>query len=111
MKSLAPSYSVTIVILVLQWLLINTIVLHANIRYEKLQRWDDALKAYTAKSAQASSQHLKLEATLGTNLKDSLLVLRLDAYRATSVSLVVNSILLSKFRFCYHGSHIYLVLY
>nr|GEW20723.1 serine/threonine-protein kinase TOR isoform X2 [Tanacetum cinerariifolium] len=33
--------------------------------YEKLQRWDDALKAYTAKSAQASSQHLILEATLG----------------------------------------------
>ncbi|CAI9277675.1 unnamed protein product [Lactuca saligna] len=25
-------------------------------RYEKLQRWDDALKAYTAKSAQATSQ-------------------------------------------------------
>ncbi|XP_050232506.1 serine/threonine-protein kinase TOR isoform X2 [Mercurialis annua] len=33
--------------------------------YEKLQRWDDALKAYTAKSAQASSPHLVLEATLG----------------------------------------------
>ncbi|PWA90617.1 target of rapamycin [Artemisia annua] len=33
--------------------------------YEKLQRWDDALKAYTAKSAQASSQHLVLDATLG----------------------------------------------
>ncbi|KAI3820134.1 hypothetical protein L1987_13992 [Smallanthus sonchifolius] len=33
--------------------------------YEKLQRWDDALKAYTAKSAQASSQHLILDATLG----------------------------------------------
>nr|XP_043617793.1 serine/threonine-protein kinase TOR isoform X2 [Erigeron canadensis] len=33
--------------------------------YEKLQRWDDALKAYTAKSTQASSQHLILDATLG----------------------------------------------
>ncbi|KAG8650537.1 serine/threonine-protein kinase TOR isoform X2 [Manihot esculenta] len=33
--------------------------------YEKLQRWDDALKAYTAKAAQASSPHLVLEATLG----------------------------------------------
>ncbi|KDP44557.1 hypothetical protein JCGZ_16390 [Jatropha curcas] len=33
--------------------------------YEKLQRWDDALKAYTAKAVQASSPHLVLEATLG----------------------------------------------
>ncbi|EXB61547.1 Serine/threonine-protein kinase TOR [Morus notabilis] len=33
--------------------------------YEKLQRWDDALKAYTAKAAQASSPHLVLDATLG----------------------------------------------
>ncbi|XP_062021485.1 serine/threonine-protein kinase TOR [Rosa rugosa] len=33
--------------------------------YEKLQRWDDALKAYTAKASQASSQHLILDATLG----------------------------------------------
>ncbi|KAL7590989.1 hypothetical protein Lser_V15G32158 [Lactuca serriola] len=33
--------------------------------YEKLQRWDDALKAYTAKSAQATSQRLILDATLG----------------------------------------------
>lgn len=33
--------------------------------YEKLQRWDDALKAYTAKSSQASSPHLVLDATLG----------------------------------------------
>ncbi|XP_022763546.1 serine/threonine-protein kinase TOR isoform X3 [Durio zibethinus] len=33
--------------------------------YEKLQRWDDALKAYTAKANQASSRHLVLEATLG----------------------------------------------
>ncbi|KAJ8764782.1 hypothetical protein K2173_009184 [Erythroxylum novogranatense] len=33
--------------------------------YEKLQRWDDALKAYTAKASQASSPHLVLEATLG----------------------------------------------
>ncbi|XP_076915398.1 serine/threonine-protein kinase TOR-like [Bidens hawaiensis] len=33
--------------------------------YEKLQRWDDALKAYTAKSAQATSQHVMLDATLG----------------------------------------------
>ncbi|KAH0728770.1 hypothetical protein KY284_004635 [Solanum tuberosum] len=33
--------------------------------YEKLQRWDDALKAYTAKASQASSPHLCLDATLG----------------------------------------------
>ncbi|KAM1650754.1 hypothetical protein ACFXTH_003293 [Malus domestica] len=33
--------------------------------YEKLQRWDDALKAYTAKASQASSPHLVLDATLG----------------------------------------------
>ncbi|KAH0977767.1 hypothetical protein GBA52_027486, partial [Prunus armeniaca] len=33
--------------------------------YEKLQRWDDALKAYTAKASQASSAHLVLDATLG----------------------------------------------
>ncbi|KAM5549808.1 serine/threonine-protein kinase TOR [Rosa sericea] len=33
--------------------------------YEKLQRWDDALKAYTAKASQASSPHLILDATLG----------------------------------------------
>ncbi|XP_009627458.1 serine/threonine-protein kinase TOR isoform X1 [Nicotiana tomentosiformis] len=33
--------------------------------YEKLQRWDDALKAYTAKASQASSPHLALDATLG----------------------------------------------
>ncbi|CAI0401157.1 unnamed protein product [Linum tenue] len=33
--------------------------------YEKLQRWDDALRAYTAKASQASSPHLVLEATLG----------------------------------------------
>ncbi|KAF5809368.1 putative non-specific serine/threonine protein kinase [Helianthus annuus] len=33
--------------------------------YEKLQRWDDALKAYTAKSTQASSQRIMLDATLG----------------------------------------------
>nr|KAJ0191967.1 hypothetical protein LSAT_V11C800433810 [Lactuca sativa] len=30
----------------------------------RLQRWDDALKAYTAKSAQATSQRLILDATL-----------------------------------------------
>nr|KAJ0192797.1 hypothetical protein LSAT_V11C800445140 [Lactuca sativa] len=36
-------------------------------RYEKLQRWDDALKAYTAKSAQATSQRLILDATLGNS--------------------------------------------
>ncbi|CAN0898767.1 AP-4 complex subunit epsilon, partial [Linum grandiflorum] len=34
-------------------------------RYEKLQRWDDALRAYTVKASQASSLHLVLEATLG----------------------------------------------
>ncbi|KAI5604042.1 hypothetical protein POPTR_001G289200v4 [Populus trichocarpa] len=33
--------------------------------YEKLQRWDDALKAYTVKASQVSSPHLVLEATLG----------------------------------------------
>ncbi|XP_038681159.1 serine/threonine-protein kinase TOR isoform X1 [Tripterygium wilfordii] len=33
--------------------------------YEKLQRWDDALKAYTNKTSQTSSPHLVLEARLG----------------------------------------------
>ncbi|CAI9104219.1 OLC1v1002849C2 [Oldenlandia corymbosa var. corymbosa] len=33
--------------------------------YEKLQRWDDALKAYTAKASQTSNPHLVLDATLG----------------------------------------------
>ncbi|KAG1342788.1 serine/threonine-protein kinase TOR [Cocos nucifera] len=33
--------------------------------YEKLQRWDDALKAYTIKSSQASSPLYNLDATLG----------------------------------------------
>lgn len=33
--------------------------------YEKLQRWDDALKAYTVKASQASTPHLVLDATLG----------------------------------------------
>lgn len=33
--------------------------------YEKLQRWDDALRAYNAKASQASSPHLGLDATLG----------------------------------------------
>lgn len=33
--------------------------------YEKLQRWDDALKAYTAKAAQATNPHALQEATLG----------------------------------------------
>ncbi|XP_019423211.1 PREDICTED: serine/threonine-protein kinase TOR-like [Lupinus angustifolius] len=33
--------------------------------YEKLQRWDDALMAYTAKASQATSPHLVLDATLG----------------------------------------------
>lgn len=33
--------------------------------YEKLQRWDDALKAYTVKSSQVSTPHLVLDATLG----------------------------------------------
>ncbi|KAK6136952.1 hypothetical protein DH2020_029313 [Rehmannia glutinosa] len=33
--------------------------------YEKLQRWDDALKAYTVKASQASSPHVVLDATLG----------------------------------------------
>jgi hypothetical protein len=37
----------------------------AFFRYEKLQRWDDALKAYTVKASQVSSPHLVLEATLG----------------------------------------------
>ncbi|WJX59954.1 non-specific serine/threonine protein kinase [Trifolium repens] len=33
--------------------------------YEKLQRWDDALKAYTAKASQVTSAQLVLETTLG----------------------------------------------
>ncbi|KAL3843837.1 hypothetical protein ACJIZ3_001240 [Penstemon smallii] len=33
--------------------------------YEKLQRWDDALKAYTVKALQASTPHLVLDATVG----------------------------------------------
>ncbi|KAK9166114.1 hypothetical protein Scep_001305 [Stephania cephalantha] len=33
--------------------------------YEKLQRWDDALKAYAIKATQATSPHLVLDATLG----------------------------------------------
>ncbi|CAN0908119.1 Serine/threonine-protein kinase TOR [Linum grandiflorum] len=33
--------------------------------YEKLQRWDDALRAYNVKASHASSPHLVLEATLG----------------------------------------------
>ncbi|XP_043711300.1 serine/threonine-protein kinase TOR [Telopea speciosissima] len=33
--------------------------------YEKLQRWDDALKAYTVKASQATTPHLVLDATLG----------------------------------------------
>ncbi|KAK4476961.1 hypothetical protein RD792_016131 [Penstemon davidsonii] len=33
--------------------------------YEKLQRWDDALKAYTVKASRTSSPHLLLDATLG----------------------------------------------
>ncbi|XP_042517087.1 serine/threonine-protein kinase TOR isoform X2 [Macadamia integrifolia] len=33
--------------------------------YEKLQRWDDALKAYTVKASQAMTPHLVLDATLG----------------------------------------------
>ncbi|WOK94449.1 serine/threonine-protein kinase TOR [Canna indica] len=33
--------------------------------YEKLQRWDDALRAYTLKSSQASSPLQNLDATLG----------------------------------------------
>ncbi|MCI07170.1 serine/threonine-protein kinase TOR-like, partial [Trifolium medium] len=32
--------------------------------YEKLQRWDDALKAYTAKASQVTSAQLVLETTL-----------------------------------------------
>ncbi|XP_073283360.1 serine/threonine-protein kinase TOR-like [Primulina huaijiensis] len=33
--------------------------------YEKLQRWDDALKAYTVKASQASTPHVVLDVTLG----------------------------------------------
>ncbi|XP_078434846.1 target of rapamycin [Wolffia australiana] len=33
--------------------------------YEKLQRWDDALKAYTLKATQSANSHVILEATLG----------------------------------------------
>lgn len=44
--------------------LILTYVTFYMIRYEKLQRWDDALKAYTLKTSQAASPNL-LDATLG----------------------------------------------
>ena len=37
-------------------------------RYEKLQRWDDALKAYTSKAAQATNAQALQEATLGVDL-------------------------------------------
>ncbi|KAL6013172.1 hypothetical protein ACLOJK_003664 [Asimina triloba] len=33
--------------------------------HEKLQRWDDALKAYTLKASQATSPHVLLDVTLG----------------------------------------------
>ncbi|KAF5177476.1 Serine/threonine-protein kinase TOR [Thalictrum thalictroides] len=33
--------------------------------YEKLQRWDDALKAYTARAPKTVSPHLHLDATIG----------------------------------------------
>ena len=36
-----------------------------SFRYEKLQRWEDALKAYTTKASQASSPHLVLDAISG----------------------------------------------
>ncbi|CAI9298306.1 unnamed protein product [Lactuca saligna] len=50
-------------------LIVDGSTFNANVlsRYEKLQRWDDALKAYTAKSAQATSQRLILDATLGNS--------------------------------------------
>lgn len=35
-------------------------------RYEKLQRWEDALKAYDMKLHQVDSPHEILECTLGT---------------------------------------------
>lgn len=46
------------------------VILFGNIipwypRYEKLQRWDDALKAYTLKATQATAPHIILDATLG----------------------------------------------
>jgi hypothetical protein len=34
-------------------------------RYEKLQRWNEALNAYISKSSQASSPNQTLDATLG----------------------------------------------
>ncbi|KAH7835891.1 hypothetical protein Vadar_030886 [Vaccinium darrowii] len=34
-------------------------------RYEKLQQWDNALVAYTAKASQVSNPHLVLDATIG----------------------------------------------
>lgn len=43
----------------------STHILLLSVRYEKLQRWDDALKAYTAKAAQASTLNEVLDATLG----------------------------------------------
>lgn len=45
------------------------------LRYAKLQRWDDALKAYTAKASHSTNPHLLLDATLGLPCEDSLLLL------------------------------------
>ncbi|CAN0880248.1 Serine/threonine-protein kinase TOR [Linum grandiflorum] len=46
--------------------LFSVFVLKRNHGMRILQRWDDALGAYTVKASQASSLHLVLEATLGT---------------------------------------------
>lgn len=40
-------------------------IIDVYIRYEKLQRWDDALLAYSAKASQVTSPDLLLDATLG----------------------------------------------
>jgi hypothetical protein len=42
-------------------------------RYEKLHRWDEALRAYTMKSSQASGPLQNLDATLGRAITSFLL--------------------------------------
>ena len=62
-----------------------------------MQRWDDALKAYTAKAAQASSPHLVLEATLGQyNLVPSAVTVALFSFSAV-VSLWIRIIIMRTF--------------
>ena len=44
------------------WILIKFSCLY---RYEKLQRWEEAYQAYSAKCSQTSNVHPALEPTLG----------------------------------------------